>query len=93
MRRALRGDLDTIVLKALKKRPEERYATVNAFADDIERYLQGRPVAARPDSAWYRLKKFVARNRLAVAARRQRGGRRRRRGHRGVAGARSAVAA
>ena len=40
-RRALRGDLDTIVLKALKKRPEERYVTVNALADDIVRYLDG----------------------------------------------------
>jgi serine/threonine-protein kinase len=67
LRRALRGDLDTIVLKALKKSPEERYATVNAFVEDVERYLQGRPVVARPDSRWYRLGKFVARNRLSVA--------------------------
>jgi serine/threonine-protein kinase len=66
--RALRGDLDTIVLKALRKKPEERYATVNAFADDVERYLQGRPVQARPDSAWYRVRKFVGRNKLAVGA-------------------------
>jgi serine/threonine-protein kinase len=68
LRRALRGDLDTIVLKALKKEPEERYATVNAFADDVGRYLQGRTVLAQPDSRWYRLRKFVARNRLPVAA-------------------------
>jgi eukaryotic-like serine/threonine-protein kinase len=66
VRRALRGDLDTIVLKALKKKPEERYATVNALVEDIERYLQGRPVHAQPDSRWYRIHKFVARNRLAV---------------------------
>jgi serine/threonine-protein kinase len=66
--KALRGDLDTVVLKALKKRPEERYATVNAFADDVERYLRGRPVAAQPDSAWYRLRRFVGRNRLGVGA-------------------------
>jgi serine/threonine-protein kinase len=65
-RRALRGDLDTIVLKALKKKPEERYATVNALVEDIERYLQGRPVLAQPESRWYRVRKFVARNRLAV---------------------------
>ena len=66
--RALRGDLDTIVLKALKKDPEERYATVNAFAEDVERYLRGRPVLAQPDRSWYRFRRFVARNRLGVAA-------------------------
>ena len=66
--RTLRGDLDTIVLKALKKRPEERYATVNALADDLQRYLDGLPVAARPDSRLYRLRKLVARNRIAAAA-------------------------
>jgi serine/threonine-protein kinase len=66
--RALRGDLDTIVLKALHKTPGERYATVNAFADDLRRLLAGRPVIARPDSAWYRTSRFVRRNRLAVAA-------------------------
>ena len=64
--RALSGDLDTILLKTLKKRPEERYASVSALADDIERYLQGRPVLAQPDSAWYRARRFVGRHRLAV---------------------------
>jgi serine/threonine protein kinase len=63
----LRGDLDTIVLKALKKLPEERYATVSAFADDIDRFLADRPVLARPDSVQYRVKKFVRRNRALVA--------------------------
>jgi serine/threonine-protein kinase len=67
-RRALRGDLDTILLKALKKKPEERYPTVNAFADDVERWLQGRPVVAQPDNFRYRLRKFVWRNKLAVGA-------------------------
>ena len=67
LRRQLRGDLDTIVLRALKGKPEERYATVNAFADDIVKYLAGRPVQARPDSVWYRFGKFVGRNRLASA--------------------------
>jgi eukaryotic-like serine/threonine-protein kinase len=67
-RRAVRGDLDTIVLKALKKAPDDRYPTVNAFGDDIERCLDGRPVLARPDSRGYRLRKFIARNRLATAA-------------------------
>jgi serine/threonine-protein kinase len=66
--KTLRGDLDTIALKALKKKPEERYATMNAFADDVERYLQGRPVLAQPDRAWYRLRRFVGRNKLAVGA-------------------------
>jgi serine/threonine protein kinase len=66
--RTLRGDLDTIVLKALKKAPAERYATADAFLQDIERYLHGEPVAARPDSGWYRARKFVSRHRLAVAA-------------------------
>jgi eukaryotic-like serine/threonine-protein kinase len=65
--RALRGDLDTIVTKALKKNPQERYATVHALLDDIERHLKSRPVLARPDSARYRLAKFVARNKVAVA--------------------------
>jgi eukaryotic-like serine/threonine-protein kinase len=64
--RALRGDLDTIVLKALRKKPEDRYATVNAFADDIRRHLDGLPVLAQPDSAWYRTTRFVRRNRVGV---------------------------
>ena len=67
-RKVLRSDLDTVVLKALKKKAEERYSTVNAFADDLERWLQGRPVVAQPDSLLYRLRKFVGRNKLAVSA-------------------------
>ena len=55
------------MLKALRKKPGERYATVNALADDVRRHLEGRPVLARPDSAWYRATRFVRRNRLAVA--------------------------
>ena len=66
-RRALQGDLDTIVLKALRKAPAERYATVGELADDLERYLQGEPVRARPAGAWYRAHKFVTRNKVAVA--------------------------
>jgi serine/threonine protein kinase len=68
LRRELGGDLENIVQKALKKRPEERYLTVAAFADDVRRYLQGDPVQARSDTAWYRLRKFARRNRLAVGA-------------------------
>jgi serine/threonine-protein kinase len=67
-RRALRGDLDTIVAKALKKDPRERYATVEAFATDIRWHLAGRPVLARPDALGYRLAKFVRRNRGPVLA-------------------------
>ncbi len=67
-RKALRGDLDTIILKALKKSPEQRYATAHALVEDIERHLASRPVQAQPDSRLYRLRKFVARNRLVVGA-------------------------
>jgi eukaryotic-like serine/threonine-protein kinase len=67
-KRALRGDLDTIALKSLKKEPSERYATMAEFADDLERFLRGEPVLARPDSAWYRARKFARRNRLMVGS-------------------------
>ncbi|MFO1324973.1 MAG: serine/threonine-protein kinase [Burkholderiales bacterium] len=62
------GDLDTIVGKALKKRPDERYPTVAALAEDLERHLRGDPIEARADSAMYRLRKLVARNRIAFGA-------------------------
>ena len=61
------GDLDNIVARALKKRPEERYPTVSALADDLERYLAHEPVSARADSWAYRARKFVRRNRVTVA--------------------------
>jgi eukaryotic-like serine/threonine-protein kinase len=67
-RKALRGDLDTIVLKALKREPGERYGTVAGLAEDIERFLQQRPVLAQPDSAWYQARKLVRRNRVAVGS-------------------------
>jgi len=57
---ALAGDLDTIALKALKVDPSERYATADALRQDLQRHLGGEPVLARPDSATYRLRKFVA---------------------------------
>ena len=66
--REIRGDLDTIVAKALKKAPGERYANAADLADDLRRWLALEPVAARPDSPAYRLGRFVRRNRLAVAA-------------------------
>src|SRR6202041_104227 len=64
--RLLRGDLDTILAKALKKNPRERYASVTALADDLQRYLRHEPIAARPDTLTYRAGKFVRRNRIAV---------------------------
>ncbi len=66
--RALAGDLDTIVVKALAIEPERRYGSIAAFADDLRRYIEGRPVRARADSRFYRARKFVARHRLAVGA-------------------------
>ena len=63
-RRALRGDLDTIVAKALKKKPADRYPTVQALAEDLQRHLQRRPVLARPDSVAYVLQRLVARHRM-----------------------------
>ena len=67
LRRLLRGDLDTIVAKALKKEPGERYPSVTALADDLRRYLRSEPIGARPDTLPYRAAKFVRRNRTAVA--------------------------
>ncbi len=66
--RSLTGDLDTIVLKALKRNPLERYASVSAFAQDIINHLHNLPVSARPDSLWYRMGRFTARYKVPVAA-------------------------
>lgn len=66
LRRALRGDLDLIVGKALKKNPLERYASVSAFGDDLRRYLRHEPISARPDAISYRLRKYVRRHRVGV---------------------------
>jgi tetratricopeptide (TPR) repeat protein len=66
--RRLRGDLDTIVLTALRKEPARRYQSVEQLATDIQRHLEGRPVLARADTFRYRTGKFVRRNRVAVAA-------------------------
>lgn len=64
----LRGDLDNIVLKALRKEPERRYASVEQFSEDIRRHLEGLPVIARPDTFFYRSSKFVRRHKAGVAA-------------------------
>ncbi|HET6899795.1 MAG TPA: serine/threonine-protein kinase, partial [Vicinamibacteria bacterium] len=68
LRRQLRGDLDNVVLKALRKDPAERYATAAELADDVRRYLDGFPVRAAPDRPAYRIRKFLRRHRTAVTA-------------------------
>jgi eukaryotic-like serine/threonine-protein kinase len=65
---ALRGDLDTIVLKAMHRDPARRYRSVEQFSEDILRYLESRPVTARPDTLVYRLSRFSSRNRWGIAA-------------------------
>lgn len=67
-RRVLRGDLDGIVMKAIAEQPERRYGTAEAFADDLRRWFDHRPVHARGDGRWYRLGRFLRRNRVAAAA-------------------------
>ena len=67
-RRALEGDLDAIVLKALRSEPEQRYRSAADFAADLRRWLAAEPVAARRGGRRYRLGKFVARHRLEVGA-------------------------
>jgi serine/threonine protein kinase/Tfp pilus assembly protein PilF len=66
--RTLKGDLDIIVARALKKRPEERYASVTAFSEDLKRYLNDEPISARRDTLAYRAMKFVRRHPRGVAA-------------------------
>jgi serine/threonine protein kinase/Tfp pilus assembly protein PilF len=66
--RALRGDLDTIVAKALKKHASERYVSVTALADDLRRFLRHEPISARPDTLQYRATRFVRRHARGVAA-------------------------
>ena len=65
--RAVSGDLDNIVLKSLAKRPEQRYASVEALALDLERFGEGKPVLARPQSVGYRTRKYLHRHRWALA--------------------------
>jgi serine/threonine protein kinase/tetratricopeptide (TPR) repeat protein len=68
LRRRLTGDVDNIILKALRKEPARRYSSVEQFADDIRRYLDGLPVLARADTIFYRTGKFVRRNKVPVGA-------------------------
>ncbi len=64
----VRGDLETIVLKALQKEPERRYQSVSELAVDLRRYLACEPIVARPPSAWYQLTRFAQRNRVLVGS-------------------------
>ncbi len=68
LRRKLRGDLDNIVLKALRKEPERRFSSVEQLSEDLRRYLEDLPVRSRPDTVTYRLGKFLRRHRWGVAA-------------------------
>ncbi|MGA3019378.1 MAG: serine/threonine-protein kinase [Bryobacteraceae bacterium] len=68
LRRLLGGDLSAVMLKTLENEPARRYSTVSEFATDLKHYLEGRPVGARPQTAFYRLGKFVRRRWFAVAA-------------------------
>ncbi len=68
LRRKLAGDVDNIVLMAMRKSPQRRYPSAEAMAADIGRHLEGQPVLAAPDSVVYRAGKFVRRNKLGVAA-------------------------
>ncbi len=68
LRRRLRGDLDNIVLMALRKEPQRRYRSVEALSEDVRNYLEGRPVTAHKATVWYRTSKFVRRNAVGVGA-------------------------
>ncbi len=68
LRRRLAGDLDRIAMTALRKEPERRYPSAEQLAEDVERYLAGRPVRARGDSPAYRVRRFAGRHRWGVAA-------------------------
>ncbi len=66
--RALRGDLETIIAKALAREPQRRYPDAGALADDLDRFLANKPIKARPPSTWYQLRKFSQRNPLLVGS-------------------------
>jgi serine/threonine-protein kinase len=68
LKKQLRGDLDAILNKALKKDPAQRYATIGEWADDLQRHLQGHAVLARPESRWYLARRFLRRHRLPATA-------------------------
>ena len=67
-RKFLKGDLDTIILKALRREPETRYGSVEKFAEDVGRHLHDLPITARPATSFYRASKFYGRNKISVLA-------------------------
>ena len=68
LRQRLKGDLDRIVMSAMRLEPQRRYHSVQALAEDLARYLEGKPVVARGASRWYRAWRFVDRHRVVVGA-------------------------
>lgn len=66
LRRRLQGDLDTIAMKAVRKKPEDRYASAQEFSDDIARHLAGKRVVARPPSLWHHAGRFIANHKESV---------------------------
>ena len=68
LRKRLQGDLDSILLTALRKEPSRRYSSVESFSDDLRRHLESRPVSAREDSVWYRVSRLVHRHPIGVGA-------------------------
>ncbi len=68
LRQLLTGDLATIAQKCLNPRPKDRYPSIDSLVEDIQRYLSGRPVLARPQTAIYRMSKFIRRHRVPIAA-------------------------
>lgn len=68
LKKRLKGDLDTLILKALRKEPERRYGSANQFLQDILHYQKNEPISARPESAGYLTKKFIQRNQTVVSA-------------------------
>lgn len=68
IRRSIRGDLETIILKALARRPEDRYQSASAVADDLRRHLSGEPISARPPSRWQRTSRWIGRHPVVTTA-------------------------
>ncbi len=68
LRRQLSGDLDRVVMTALRKKPTRRYGSADALLEDLRRYRRGQPISAQPDTLSYRLRKFVGRHKLPAAA-------------------------
>jgi serine/threonine-protein kinase len=66
LRRKLKGDLDNVVLMALRKDPQRRYGSVELLSEDLRRYRKGEPIGARPDTLAYRTRKFISRHRVGV---------------------------